>query len=394
MSESNVQTLKTLEKALKYNYLPVFENQITTKASPFFAKIEKVPLTSNTIVASAPVGLSGGFGFGEEGMATPQSGAQVYEGFKLDSADMYVDVCISQKAVKLGTKSGSMVNALDAEIKGAYEAAKWNVARSIFGNGTGKLTTISGYSGSDIATVADARFLKEGLIVDIHTEDGTIVDTVRIKGIDRANKKVTFYEDAKAGPGNAGDFLTVQNSYNREITGLGAIFDDSITKLYGVEKAANQFIKPVVVDAQGDISDGILRSGIREAADDKNSEIDMLLCGYQAYDHYAEYLKVNNIHVVDKVIAGGFKALVFTMDNREIEIVSERFVPETEIWGVNTDSFKFHSTDWEFAELNGGSIFNLMEKQSAYRALLTNYGNLMCSNPGGCVRFYNVGYIA
>lgn len=393
MSESNVQTLKTLEKALKYNYLPVFENQITTKASPFFAKIEKVPLTSNTIVASAPVGLSGGFGFGEEGMATPQSGAQVYEGFKLDSTDMYVDVCISQKAVKLGTKSGSMVNALDAEIKGAYEAAKWNVARSIFGNGTGKLTTISLGSNETTGTVADTRFLKEGLIVDIYTSAEEKRGTARIKSIDRANKKVTFYEGI-VGVTDANDFLTVQNSYNREITGLGAIFDDSITKLYGVEKATNQFIKPVVVDAQGDISDGILRSGIREAADDKNSEIDMLLCGYKAYDHYAEYLKVNNIHVVDKVIAGGFKALVFTMDNREIEIVSERFVPETEIWGVNTDSFKFHATDWEFAELNGGSIFNLMERQSAYRALLANYGNLMCSNPGGCVRFYNVGYIA
>lgn len=390
---SNVQTIKTLEKALKYNYLPVFENQITTKASPFLAKIQKVPLVSNTIVGSAPVGLSGGFGFGAEGEATPKAGAQAYEGFKLDSVDMYVDVCISQKAVKLGTKSGSMVNALNAEIKGAYEAAKWNVARSVFGNGTGVLTTITRALGSAEATVGDTRFLREGLIVDIHGSDGTVKDTVRIKSINRANSKVTFYTAPKT-ENAAGEFLTVQNSYNREITGLGAIFDSSVASIYGVKKTENPFIMPVVKNAEGDISDGLIRSVIREAADDKNNEIDMLLCGYEAYDAYAEYLKVNNIHVVDKVIAGGFKALVFTIDNRDIELVTERFVPSTEMWGVNTDTFKLHCTEWEFAELNGGSIFNLMENQSAYRALLTNYGNLMCSNPGGCVRLYNVGRTA
>ncbi len=390
---TNVQTIKTLEKALKYNYLPAFENQITTKASPFLAKIQKVPLVSNTIVGSAPVGLSGGFGFGAEGEATPKAGAQAYEGFKLDSADMYVDVCISQKAVKLGTKSGSMVNALDAEIKGAYEAAKWNVARSVFGNGKGILTTIVMDGGNNTGSVADTRFLREGLIVDVHSPDGEVLDTLRIKSINRANKSVIFY-DKFEGIHNVGNFLTVQNSYNREITGIGAIFDDSITSIYGVKKDESPFIKPIVKNAEGDISDGIIRSVIREAADDKNNEIDMLLCGYEAYDAYAEYLKVNNIHVVDKVIAGGFKALVFTMDNRDIELVTERFVPSTEMWGVNTDTFKLHCTEWEFAELNGGSIFNLMEKSSAYRALLTNYGNLMCSNPGGCVRLYNVGRVA
>jgi hypothetical protein len=64
------------------------------------------------------------------------------------------------------------------------------------------------------------------------------------------------------------------------------------------------------------------------------------------------------------------------------------------MWGFETGDLEFHSFDWFFAELQGGGIFNLMEKQSVYRALLCNYGELICSNPGGCVRIYNVPALA
>ena len=387
------QNIKKVEQALKFNYLPAFENQINTKASPFFAKIKRVPLKNNTIVATAPVGLSGGFGYGSEGMATPKAGPQKYEGFKLSAADMYVNVCISQKAVKLGGGSGSMVDILDGEIKGAYEAAKWNVARSVFGNGTGILTSCT-FDSSEVteAYVSDVKNVIEGLIVDVYDSNKTKRATARIKSVDRKAKKITFWEKITTVISGETFFLTVQNSYNNEITGIGAIFDDGVDEIYGVKKSENLFIKPVIKDAEGDISDSIIRSALREASEIKNNDVDMLLCGYAAYDAYAEYLRVNNISVVDKVIAGGFKAINFRLDNREIDLVTERFVPDNEMWGVNTDSFKFHCTDWEFAELQGGGIFNLMENESVYRALLANYGNLMCDNPGGCVRIHNVGY--
>ncbi len=392
------QNIKKVEQALKFNYLPAFENQINTKASPFFAKIKRVSLKNNTIVATAPVGLSGGFGYSSEGMATPAAGPQKYEGFKLSAADMYVNVCISQKAVKLGGSSGSMVDILDGEIKGAYEAAKWNVARSVFGNGTGVLVSCQFGNFADNSTtstatnVSDIKNVIEGLIVDIYeSATGNKADTLRIKSVDRVNKTVTFWEPTNSVLANTSYFLTVQNSYNNEITGIGAIFDDAVDEIYGVKKSENLFIKPVVRDAGGDISDAIIRDALREASEVKNNDVDMLLCGYKAYDAYAEYLKVNNISVVDKVIAGGFKAINFRLDNREIDLVTERFVPDYEMWGVNSDSFKFHCTDWEFADLQGGGIFNLMENQSVYRALLANYGNLMCDNPGGCVRIHNIG---
>lgn len=384
------QNLVTFEKALKENYLPAWRNQLGIEPSALLGKIKKPKLKSNKIVATAPIGLSGGFGYGAEGAETPAAGGVRVERFETTAKDMYVNIVISEKAVKLTGSSGAMANALDTEVKGAYATAKWNVARSLFGNGTGILTTTKALSvtGNTIE-VDDVSYLKEGLIIDIYATGNTTPQTDgvgrRLLSVDRVNKTITIGGDPAT---FSAGFITVQNSYNREITGLGAIFDDSITSLYGVNKELNPFLKPVVHSGGGDIDDAIITKALRQAKNDKNSNIDMILCGDDAYDNYVNYLRVNNIRVEDMshTIQGGFKAIKFVFGNKEIDIVNESFVPAKEMWGVETGCLELHSLDWNFAELQGGGIFNLMEKQSAYRALLANYGDLICTNPGGCVR--------
>lgn len=391
MSEKAIgaQTLKTFEKALKENYLPVWRNQLGTEPSALLSTIKKVPLKSDKIVATAPVGLSGGFGFGAEGQATPAAGNVKFERFETRAKDMYVNICISAKAVRLTGSGGAMANALDTEVKAAYETAKWNTGRALFGNGTGVLATITGGSGNTL-TVDDVAYLKEGLIIDVYTDKDTVASAgVRIVSINRPGKAVTLDKEVTATSG----FITVQNSYNREITGLGAIFDDSVTHLYGVKKADNPYLYPVTVawEAGTEIDDTLLTKALRTAKNDKNSNVDMFLAGDDAYDAYVSYLRANNIRVEDMshTISGGFKAIKFIFGNREIDIVNESFVPSGEMWGVDSSTLELHTQEWNFADLQGGGIFNLMEGQSIYRALLANYGDLICTNPGGCIRIYS-----
>lgn len=384
-----MQTLLTFEKALKENYLPVWRNQLGVEPSPLLGKIKTVPLKSDKIVASAPVGLSGGFGFGAEGQATPASGNVMIERFETRAKDMYVNICISAKAVRLTGSGGAMANALDTEVKGAYETAKWNVGRALFGNGTGKLTTITATDGDvNIIPVADTKYLKEGLIVDIYTDAGIVQQAARrVLSVDRANNTITVSGTAAA---YEAGFITVQNSYGREITGLGAIFDKNIDTIYGVKKSENPYLYPVEVGCEQTIDDGTITKALRIAQRDKNSNIDMLLCGDAAFDEYVNYLRENNIRVEDRTntITGGFKSIKFLFGNNEVDLVNESFVPDDEMWGVDTSTIKLHSQEWNFADLQGGGIFNLMENQSIYRALLANYGDLMCENPGGCVRIH------
>ena len=405
-----VQTLKTFEKALKENYLPVWKNGLTTEPTPLLGKIKKVKLTNDTIVASAPQGLSGGFGFGAEGLATPQAGNVKFERFKTNAKDMYVNIAISAKAVRLTGSGGAMANALTTEVEAAYATAKWNVGRSFFGNGSGILASTKAVSGSTtielvteptvvddkgttISTTNPHRLLKEGLIIDIYA-NGSNVDSepqakgVRIIAVDRRNNTITISGNAVSL--DAG-FITIQNSYGKEITGLGAIFDDNIDTIYGVKKSENKIIVPTTIDANTDIDDSVIWDAVEGAETYKNSQIDTILMGKSAYKHYIEYLRTNNVRVesMTKEITGGFKAIEYAFGNRNIDVVYEQFVPDDETWCLDSKSLEFHTQEWDFADLQGGGIFNLMENSSVYRALLANYGDLICTNPGGLVRITN-----
>ena len=403
MINTRAQTLTNMEKALKENYLPVWRNGLTIEPSPLLGKIKKVKLTSNKIVTSAPIGLSGGFGYGAEGYATPQAGPVPFERFETYAKDMYVNIAISAKAVRLTGSGGSMANALDTEVKAAYETAKWNVGRSLFGNGSGILAYIESVANSNtfkLRTEIDGvvipnahRLLKEGLIIDVYEDGAKYGDAaqangtgLRIKSVDRVNNTVTVYGN---GVTLASGFITVQNSYGREITGLGAIFDEGIDTLYGVKKSENKVIVPTTLDADRDINDTFLWDAIDGASTYKNSQIDTIIMGKAAYKHYIENLKTNQVEVTTKNMVGGFKSLAFQFANREIDIVYEQFIPDDETWCLDSKALELHTQEWDFADLQGGGIFNLMENSSVYRALLANYGDLVCTNPGGCVRITN-----
>lgn len=420
---ADVQNLAKVERILKECYQPAWNNMLNIEPTALLAKLKKKNLKGQKIVAAAEVGLAGGFGFGKEGRETPQAGRVRYERFDIEAVDMYVDIGISVKAVRLGGKDGAMADILDSEIKGAYAAAKWNVGRSYFGNGTGVLCKVrdaTTYSDGVItAYVNNVKMLKEGLTVDLYVKGGTAPDTngkgLRVKSITRTSQTFTPTGEGAAaekvykitldgasantsitkaaiasGVETGGGFITVQNSYNNEITGLGAIFDNNIAKIYGVDKASNPYLYPTVIGCEsGGVTNQDITRGLRFAQREKNSNVDMLLCGDDAFDAYVAYLETNKLRVEGRELEGGFKSIKFIFGNKEVDVVNEQFVPDDEMWGVDSSALELHSQEWSFCDLQGGGIFNLKENTSEYRALLANYGNLICKNPGGCVRFYN-----
>ena len=385
------QILTNIEGILKDKYQPALSNLINVEPSPFMEMIRKEPLTNNTVRLAAPVGINGGFGFGAEGVNTPVAGEQRYFDFEVKAVDMYVDIRVSNKTVVLGSSNTSaMINALDAEVKGSYAAAKWNLSRALFGDGSGKLCNYvmeDETTPSNLLKVDDVSRVIEGLTVDVMVNDQK-VHQARIAFVDHLNKTVTLEGDP-INPETCGTgFLVVQGSYNREITGLAKLMTEG-GEIYGVSRVDNPLLNPMTVNVEGPLSDLILYRGIRAAAKQRGAKINLLMMGDDAFEKYQAYMDEHTTHLVEKhKFAGGATGYSILVGDREVVIVNESMVPTDEVWGVDTNSFVLQQTPWEFLS-HQGSIFTLGANSSIYRALLASYGNLICENPGGCLRFKN-----
>ncbi len=384
------QILTNIEGILKDKYQPALANLINVEPSPFMEMIRKEPLTNNTVRLAAPVGINGGFGFGEEGANTPVAAEQRYHNFEVKAVDMYVDIRVSNKTVVLGSSNTSaMINALDAEVKGSYAAAKWNLSRALFGDGSGKLCefTVSSSTPTNTISVDNTNCLIEGLTVDFLVER-VPVHRARIVSVNHNSYSITVDGEPIDSSVCPGGILVVQGSYNREITGLGKLMTTG-GEIYGVSRDQNPTLNPITLSLGGSLTDMDLYRGIREAARRRGAKIDLLMMGDAAFFTYQQYMDEHTTHLVDKrKFAGGTTGYSILVGDREVIIVNEGMVPAAEVWGVDTKSFVLQQTPWEFLS-NGSGIFTLQANSSVYRALLASYGNLICENPGGCLRFTN-----
>jgi hypothetical protein len=283
-----------------------------------------------------------------------------------------------------------MVDALMDQVDASKEAAVWNTGRMLFGDGTGVLAKVTtGETGTNILKVDDLTNLIVGLSIDVYSEGASTPSdaAVQIRGIDFNTKTLTLSKNLTKA--YTGGFITTQNSYMREITGLKTIFDSNITHIYGLEKAKNPILLPYVVDAKGNIDDMVISSAVSTAYRRSQAKIDMILCGEEAFRAYEEYMHSSQHVVVEKQkYVGGAVGYKVISGKQETEIVMEPFVPSTKMWGVDTSAFELHETGWDFAT-HKSSVFNLMPGTAVYRALLANYMELICRHPGGCIEITN-----
>ena len=241
-------TLTSADNALKTLYLGVVADQLNTAVNPLLARFQQTSsdVWGKEIRKLAPFGINGGIGAGTEEGELPAAAGNNYAQFVLTLKNLYGTIEISDKAIRASeNNSGAFVNLLEAEMEGLIKASKFNFGRMLFGDGSGTLCKVTGTSGN-VLTVDAVNNVIEGMVVDVIGNSGKtpVVSARRIVDVDRANKTVTL-SGASIGSGTitSGDFLTVQGSYNKELTGLGAIFGDS-NKLYVLTRSSNKWLTP------------------------------------------------------------------------------------------------------------------------------------------------------
>lgn len=376
-------TLQSADNALKSYYLDAVTDQLNVGVNPFFAKIKQTTsdVYGKDVKKVVRYGVNGGVGAGTEEGALPASGGNNYLVFTEELKNLFGSICISDKAIKASASDdGAFVNLLNDEMESLVKSASFNLGRMLFGDGSGKIGTVSSVAAGKI-TLDNVKSCFEGMTVDIYTSDGILKAAGRrITCVDRAEKYITVDGAAlTSAEVPQGSFITVQNSYNLEIAGLGAIFSSS-DKLYGVLRSTYSCMKPYIVSSVGDISESVIQKAIDTLDEVAGSKVNFIMCSWGVKRALAEVLAANKRNIDVMTLDGGYTAMNFN----GIPVVADRFCPEGTMYLLNSDDFCLHQLGgWDWLQGEDGKILKQMAGKPVYEATLAKYANLMCYRPCG-----------
>lgn len=377
-------TIDTAEQAMKIVYLNVVRGQLNDETDPFFNHIKSSSkhVTGKEVAKMAPYGVNGGVGAGSETGTLPISGGNNYIQFKSETKNLYGTISISDKSIKASqNNAGAFVQLLNGEIEGLMKAAKFNVSRMVHTDGTGVLTKFKANAVASTTLLVDScRYLIEGLTIDIRNAAGAIVaggETRRVIGVNRVDNSITV--SGAVITTIATDFVTIQNSYNMELTGMAEIFKTT-GLLYGVNRAEHHWMKPYMKDTIGAISDIKIQAAIDYLNEIMGSKVNYLLAPSGVSRSYYAYLEATKRNVNTLDLKGGFTALGYG----KIPMVSSRFAKEGTLKLMDTSQFMFHHMgDWDWMKGQGDKILTQIPNTPVWTATLLKYAELLCDHPGG-----------
>lgn len=377
-------TLTSAENALKSVYLGAVTELLNTQVNPLMAKIEQTSsdVWGKEVRKAVSVGINGGVGAGDEDGALPAAHGNNYLQFVSTLKNLYGQIEISDKAIRASADDrGAFTDLLNAELDGLLKASRFNLGRMLYGDGTGKLATVSAIAavGAESITVDDTRNLIEGLVIDIlNPASIAVASGLRITSVNRKTNTV-YFNKALTAAAASGSTLYVQGSRGKEITGLGAIFDTS-KPLYGVDRSTSNLLTPYIKTNAGAISEVMIQEAIDNVETNSGSTIDFIAVSADVKYAYQDYMSQYKRNIDIMNLDGGFKSLSFN----GIPVVYDRFVPAGTMYMLSTKDFHFHQLcDWRFLETENGKILRQNQGYPTYTATLVKYCDLICDRPNG-----------
>lgn len=377
--------LTNADSALKTYYLDAVAEQLNYNVNPFLSVIKQTTedVWGKEIRKLAIHGINGGIGAGTEDGELPSAHGNDYTQLVTTLKNLYGTIEISDKAVRASeNNSGAFVNLLNAEMEGLIKSSSYNMARMLFGDGSGKLSYVS-LAYDNILYVDQPQNFMVGMIIDIRDNCNNIIE----KGSGRKVLEVVSERGEIAVSGGPfelysipdGAIATVQGSFNNEITGLSAIFDPTVDSIYGLKKEENCWLKPYINGAVGELTELEIQKAIDGIEEKSGSKVNFIMCSWGVRRVLQEILSANKCLGFTE-LAGGYKAMTYN----GIPIVVDRFCPKGTMYLLNTDDFALHQLcDWQWLEGDDGKVLKQVPGKPVYTATLVKYAELMCARPAG-----------
>ncbi len=373
---SDTVRLSSIEKLMKIKYSNDVANGVNTNMGPWNEHIKNNGLTAGGKYYLQPIqlGMNGGVGFADED-TLPIAGTPMLEDFKVDTKNIFGVFGITLKALKVNNTPEKIVNFLNREMMSLVDAIRWNVSRSLEMDSTGVLTTVKATANAtNVVTVNSTQYLLPGLTVSFYNE-GVIVDSARIKNVDRATGKLTL---TKAVTISEGALVTNYNSYNKELTGLNDIFKNT-GKIYGLSREDYSGLIPYIKAEAGAINDMLILDAINACEDNMPVKIDYIRASNDVVSAYIAHKQMQGLNVASLDIKGGYKTISF---NGTIPIVKSKFAPEGTLDVLDSKTFQMYNLGKGEFDDTGGSIFRPTDKAS-YTGVYALFTEQYCRCPGG-----------
>lgn len=388
-------SIANLNAILQNDYLPGFKSQLNEELSYFYKLMEKN--TSPSMGANetflVTFGRSGGIGSRTELGTLPTAAAASRLQINVVPKCLYARISLSDRLIKSSATGASFVNALDLEMKEMFRDAKDNLNRQMFGDGTGTLAlcTAAAQINDTVIAVDNTRYFAEGMVIDTIDMTGApaaenIGRTITV--VNEAANTITV-TPALTGATAVNDIIVISGSYNLEITGLNAIMTPNNT-IYGVNRANNTWFNPGAINAnQVALDDEIMEQAIQRVDLKSGKKPEVILAGYRAYrvlkNYLAQFQRYSEIET-------RYDAGHITMSYNGIPVEQDKYQGDTTMDFLNiADTFELLSIgelfDWMDMD---GAILKPVANTAAYEAILTNYAEIMCKQPGANTRITNI----
>lgn len=382
-------TMTTVDNILK----EVYEDGINDQLQSDVIGLKRIEKTAEGVTHEVggkyvrfPIRVKRNHGMGarNENEALPIPRTQGYADAQVKLKNLYGAMELTGQTFELAEKNfQAFASVLDQEVNGLKEGLRKDTARQFYGTPKGVIATANGAGSTTtfVCTNEQAQYMEIGMFIDIFTSaDAVRVADVEVTNVVRgaSNTTITF-TPAAGGATASGDYITRDNSRDKEVTGLDSIVQSSGT-LYNINPATVPLWVSNVNSNGGTpraLSEGLMISmvdTIRIAGGGVPSVIFTSLGVRRAYFNLlVQQRRTTNT----QEFTGGFKGLAFVTDGGEIPVVADVDCRANTMIFLNEKEIKLYEAgDWSFMDRDGSKwqrVITSAGSFDAYAATMYKY---------------------
>jgi len=384
-----LETLTTLQNALKVYYLGPIIKQLDENSGPILAAVGKGSkyIVGNAFKFPLQYGRSGGVGARTEDGDLPSPSARNYAQGTASSKNLYARFSLTDKMIRTSKDSkASFADQVTEMMDNLVVDGNDMLRRNMVGSSAGYMGQVSANTSSSATFTLKAgsgsiNAFYPGQYLDIGSVSGTTfsktVTAGEVVDVDYAAGTVTLSATTSL---TANDYITLAGNFMNELTGIEDIMN--ATTLYGINRSSNSWFKPVkLAKDSGGTPQALDSMWMQEALDAIDARIgekpNFIACDYGVQRAFIDEQNTYKRNLEFMNVKGGYDLVSYA----HVPISVEKYMKPNIMDFINTKwLYLGRLADWDWMDLDGAILHRITDK-AAYEGSLVEYAELLCTKP-------------